>query len=68
MTVIEIRRHRCGWKAFESPGVEPVFPKEGSGNRLRALRSRRGDRFNQCFQGLGLTGAVREWDDPLVTG
>jgi hypothetical protein len=19
---------RCGWKAFESPGVEPVFPEK----------------------------------------
>ena len=28
MTVIEIRPHRWGWKAFESPGVEPVFPKK----------------------------------------
>jgi len=28
MTVIEIRSHRWGWKAFESPGVEPVFPKK----------------------------------------
>jgi hypothetical protein len=26
MTVIEIKPHRWGWKAFESPGVEPVFP------------------------------------------
>jgi hypothetical protein len=26
MTVIEIKRHRWGWKALESPGVEPVFP------------------------------------------
>lgn len=26
MTVIEITPHRCGWKAFETPGVEPVFP------------------------------------------
>jgi hypothetical protein len=25
MTVIEITPHRWGWKAFESPGVEPVF-------------------------------------------
>ena len=29
MTVIEIRPHRWGWKAFESPGVEPVFPERG---------------------------------------
>ena len=28
MTVIEIRPHRWGWKAFEAPGVEPVFPKQ----------------------------------------
>ena len=26
MTQIEIRPHRWGWKAFEAPGVEPVFP------------------------------------------
>ena len=29
LTVIEIRPHRWGWKAFESPSVEPVFPKKG---------------------------------------
>ena len=28
MTVIEIRPHRWGWKAFEAPGVEPLFPKK----------------------------------------
>ena len=28
--VIEIRPHRWGWKAFESPGVEPVFPTKDS--------------------------------------
>jgi hypothetical protein len=28
MSVIEIRPHRWGWKAFESPGVEPVFRKK----------------------------------------
>jgi hypothetical protein len=28
MTVIEIRPHRWGWKAFECPGVEPLFPKK----------------------------------------
>jgi hypothetical protein len=26
MTVIEIKSHSRGWKAFEAPGVEPVFP------------------------------------------
>jgi len=24
----EIWPHRWGWKAFEAPGVEPVFPKK----------------------------------------
>ena len=28
MTVIEIRPHRWGWKVFETPGVEPVFPEK----------------------------------------
>jgi len=28
MTVIEIRPHRQGWKAFEAQGVEPVFSKK----------------------------------------
>ena len=28
MTVIEIRRHPWGWKIFEAPGVEPVFPEK----------------------------------------
>ncbi|PYJ73864.1 MAG: hypothetical protein DME75_00375 [Verrucomicrobia bacterium] len=27
-TVIEIRPHRNGWKVFEAPGVEPVFPEK----------------------------------------
>lgn len=28
MTVIAIKPHSWGWKAFESVGVEPVFPKK----------------------------------------
>jgi len=28
MTAIEIRPHTRGWKAFEAPGAEPVFPKK----------------------------------------
>jgi Uncharacterized protein conserved in bacteria (DUF2188) len=28
MTVIEVKPHRWGWKVFESPGVEPVFPEK----------------------------------------
>src|SRR5436309_5333555 len=28
MTVIEIRPHCSGWKVFEAPGIEPVFPEK----------------------------------------
>ncbi len=28
MTVIEVKPHRWGWKVFEAPGVEPVFPEK----------------------------------------
>ena len=28
VTIIEIRPFRNGWKAFEGPGVEPVFLKK----------------------------------------
>jgi hypothetical protein len=28
MTLIEIRPHAWGWKVFEAPGVEPVFPEK----------------------------------------
>ena len=27
-TIIEIRPHRWGWKVFEAPGVQPVFPQK----------------------------------------
>jgi hypothetical protein len=28
MTLIEIKPHRWGWKVFEAPGDEPVFPQK----------------------------------------
>ena len=28
MTVIEITPHPWGWRVFEAPGVEPVFPEK----------------------------------------
>jgi hypothetical protein len=28
MTVIEISLHKWGWRVFECPGVEPVFPQK----------------------------------------
>jgi hypothetical protein len=39
MTVIEIRPHRGGWKAFESLGVEPVFPKKDQAIDTRRARA-----------------------------
>jgi hypothetical protein len=44
--VIEIKPHRWGWKIFEAPGVEPVFPemarirkqRPGIKNSLRMAR------------------------------
>jgi hypothetical protein len=27
-TVIEVKPHAWGWKVFEAPGVEPVFPEK----------------------------------------
>lgn len=28
MTIIEIKPHRNGWKVFEVPDVEPIFPQK----------------------------------------
>jgi hypothetical protein len=36
MTLIEIKPHRWGWKVFEAPGVEPVFPEKRQA--INALR------------------------------
>ncbi len=36
MTLIEVRPHRWGWKVFEAPGVEPVFPEKNHAIKLRA--------------------------------
>jgi hypothetical protein len=40
MTVIEIRPQHWGWKVFEAPGVEPVFPEKGQAIDY-AFRSKR---------------------------
>ena len=28
MTIIEVAPHKWGWRVFEAPGVEPVFPEK----------------------------------------
>jgi hypothetical protein len=50
MTVIEIRPHRWGWKAFESLGVEPVFPNQDQAIDYAKART--------CFR----SGQVRIFD------
>ena len=40
MTVIEIKPHRLGWKAFEAPGVEPVFPTKDDAISYAQARAR----------------------------
>jgi hypothetical protein len=50
MTLIEIRPHRWGSKAFEAPGVEPVFPKKDQATDCAQNRA--------CFR----SGEVRIFD------
>ena len=50
MTVIEIRPHRWGWKAFEARGVEPVFAKKDQAINYAQNRA--------CFR----SGEVRIFD------
>jgi hypothetical protein len=53
MTVIEIKPHRWGWKVFEAPGVEPVFPEKrqaisyAEGHASFSLRRDSRSRFEQ---------------------
>ena len=55
MTVIEIRPHRWGWKAFEAPGVEPVFPKKDQAIDYAQNRA--------CFR----SGEIRVWIRPATS-
>jgi hypothetical protein len=40
MTLIEIRPHVWGWKAFEGPGIEPVFPTKDDAINYVQTRAR----------------------------
>jgi hypothetical protein len=40
MTIIEIRLHHWGWKCFEAPGVEPVFPTKDDALGYAQTRAR----------------------------
>ncbi len=50
MTLIEVRPHRWGWKVFEAPGVEPVFPQKDQAIGYAQTRA--------CFR----TGEIRILD------
>ena len=40
MTVIEISRYKWGWRAFEAPGVEPVFSTKDDAISYAQTRAR----------------------------
>jgi len=40
MTVIEISPHKWGWRVFEAPGVEPVFPTKDDAISYAQTRAR----------------------------
>ncbi len=55
VTIIEIRPFRNGWKCFEAPGVEPLFPEKNDAISYAQTRA--------CFRSgeiriLDLSGAV----------
>jgi hypothetical protein len=37
MTAIEVKPHAWGWKVFEAPGVEPVFPEKKMQSIIRRV-------------------------------
>jgi hypothetical protein len=39
MTLIEIKPHHNGWKVFEAPGVEPVFPEKDQASNYAQNRA-----------------------------
>jgi len=55
MTVIEIKPHRWGWKVFEAPGVEPVFPQKD--HAIDYAQSRASFRSGE-IRVLGSTGKI----------
>jgi len=63
MTVIEIRPHRWGWKAFKATGVEPVFP--GKGQAIDYAQNRASFRSGEVriFDSTGNIERVIPFDD-----
>jgi hypothetical protein len=56
MTLIEIRPHRWGWKVFEAPGVEPVFPQKDQAINYAETRA--------CFR----TGEINKKQSATILG
>ena len=63
MDVIEIKPHRWGWKAFEAPGVEPVFPKKGQTLAYAQSRARFRSGEVRIFDSTGNVVRVIPFDD-----
>ena len=68
MRVFEIKPHRWGWKVFEAPGVEPVFPQKDHAIAYAETRAcfRRGEiRVLDSTGNLERTIALNEADRKL---
>jgi Uncharacterized protein conserved in bacteria (DUF2188) len=63
MTVIKIKPHRWGWKAFESPGVEPVFPKKDQAIDYARKRACFRSGEVQIFDSMGKVERVIPFDE-----
>jgi hypothetical protein len=49
--IIEIRPHHWGWKVFEAPGVEPVFPDKRQAIDYAETRA--------CFSSGEILGSIQ---------
>jgi hypothetical protein len=63
MKVIEIRPHRWGRKAFEAPGVEPVFPNQDQAIDYAQTRARFSSGEVRIFDSTGNVERVIPFDD-----
>ena len=63
MTLIEIRPHHWGWKAFEAPGVEPVCPRKDQAIDYALHRACFRSGQIQIFDSTGNAERVIPFDD-----
>ena len=63
MTLIEIKPHRWGWKVFEAPSVEPVFPGKDQAIDYAQNRARLRTGEIRIFDSTGKVERVIAFDD-----